>query len=440
VKRSSWVVLLLMLAAMVLGGWYFGAQAKANDRELPVYVTGGERMAAGQEIYRRGTDAKPFTYPPFAAAPFVPFAKLPAAWQPPLWFCINFLILVAMLRWLHRQGREAWGGAWPWRPVVFWALAGIFGGRHVVSVFTNQSNDLLVAGLVTMVAVSWCRSRAVADAFAGVFAGLGAALKATPLIFLGLFVLRGRWVAATLVLAAAALATLLPDLVWPRADGQAWWRAWYEVNLAGLRVGGAAEAEGAWNAHSVLNQSLSGALVRWFTPVAVPDGHFVVGEKGSVLVAELTAGQLRVVSLAAQAVVLALIALGVRLAAAAVRAGGALSSAQRALGLGEVGMFACGMVLLSPQSSKAHFCVWLFPAVFVVGFLLRYRRDWLTLLLFVAALVLGLLSKEVLGRRLGNLMLAWGNVAGATLLLLLASLRAIWVVRRASSWPRDQLP
>jgi hypothetical protein len=205
VKRSSWVVLLLMLAAMVLGGWYFGAQAKANDRELPVYVTGGERMAAGQEIYRRGTDAKPFTYPPFAAAPFVPFAKLPAAWQPPLWFCINFLILVAMLRWLHRQGREAWGGAWPWRPVVFWALAGIFGGRHVVSVFTNQSNDLLVAGLVTMVAVSWCRSRAVADAFAGVFAGLGAALKATPLIFLGLFV---------------------------------------------LRVGGAAEAEGAWNAHS----------------------------------------------------------------------------------------------------------------------------------------------------------------------------------------------
>src|SRR5690606_14277072 len=86
VQRSRLWLLPVLLAALVAGGWYFGFRAKESDRELPVYVTGAERMLAGEEIYRRCTDAKPFTYPPFAAVPFVPVTALPAAWQPPVWF------------------------------------------------------------------------------------------------------------------------------------------------------------------------------------------------------------------------------------------------------------------------------------------------------------------------------------------------------------------
>lgn len=426
VKRSSLWLLPLLLAVWVGGAWYFDARAQKADRELPVYVTGGERMAAGEPIYRRGTEGKPFTYPPFAAVPFVPFAAIPPDWQPAAWFTINYAILLLLLRWLDRWATAAGPGRGPARRWWFWVPTAVVGGRHVLSVFTNQSHDLLIAGLVALTAAAWCRGRSTA----GVWAGLGAAVKATPLLFVGLFGLRGRWLALCALLAAAIGATLLPDFVFPRADGGAWWRSWYEVNLRPLEVGGAARALGAWNSHSVLNQSLSGALVRLFRPVEYPDPSFVVGGAGEVLWFELPAAVVRGVTIALQLGVLALIAVGVR---AARRAVAAVAVAQRQVGLGEVAAFACGMVLLSPQSSKSHFCVWLFPVAFVADFLLRSRRDAPALALALAAAVFGLLSKELLGRQLGNLLLAWGNVTWSTVLLLLATVRCLTVAGRATA-------
>lgn len=421
VKSTRWWMLPLLLAVLVAGGWYFGFRAKGEDRELPVYVTGGERMAAGEEIYRRGSDAKPFTYPPFAALPFVPFAAIPREWQPPAWFAVNFVILLLLVRWLHGYARAARPGLAPPRLLWFWLLTAIVGGRHVTSVLTNQSHDLFVAGLVGMTAASWCRGRALA----GAWAGLGAAVKATPLLCLGLFGLRWRAGAVAWLLVAFAVATALPDILYPRADGALWWRAWFDVNLRGLEVGGAASAAGAWNAHSILNQSLGGTLVRLFRPVEVADSVFVLGAPGSVLLVELSPAMFRAVQALAQVAVLAAIAVGVRAAARCVRNGKDAAAAQYSVGLGEVAAIACGMVLLSPQSSKSHFCVWLFPVAFVVDRLLRGRRDLLALGLFVAAAVTGLLAKDLLGRELGNRVLGYGNVTWATVLFLLATVRCL---------------
>jgi hypothetical protein len=419
----------LLLAVLVLGGWYFGFRAKDDDRELPVYVTGAERMTAGEEIYRRGADAKPFTYPPFAAVPFVPFPAVPAEWRPPLWFAVNFVILLLLVRWLHRYARDAVPGLGPSRLLAFWLLTAVVGGRHVVSVLTNQSHDLFVAGLVGMVAAWWCRNRSVA----GAWAGLGAAVKATPLLFVVLFALRPRLMGLVWLVAAAALATVLPDLLFPRGDGRFWWAAWFDVNLRGLEVGGGAAAAGAWNKHSILNQSLGGTLARLFTPVEVADNKFVVGEAGSVLLVALPPAVMRAVQLLLSAAVLAAIALAVRTAARFMRGAPDQAVAQRLVGLGEVGAVACGMVLLSPQSSKSHFCVWLFPVAFVAERLLRGRRDAVAIALFAAAAVTALLAKDVLGRELGNRVLAFGNVTWATVLLLLATLRCLRTTARTGA-------
>lgn len=429
--RRWWLVALL-LAVAIAGAWHFGARATAGeDRELPVYVAGGERMAAGAELYRRQAgdgyeaDKKPFTYPPFAALPFVAFARLPLGWQPPAWFLVNFGLLLALLRWLHRHAGRADGGLGAPRPVAFWLLVGVVGGRHVASVFGNQSHDLMTAGLLGLCAAAWARNRALAGAWAGV----AAAFKATPLLLLGLFGLRLRVVATFALFVAAVGATLLPDWLCPRADGKAWVVAWYELTLRGLDAG-AAKAEGAWNSHNILNQSLGGTLTRWFQPLATTS-KFTVGEPGAALVALVSPTAFRVVVHGAQLAVLGLLALVVRRAAAVVRGATDAAAAQRAVALGEVGAFACGMLLLSPMSSKAHFCVWIFPVAFLAERLLRGRRDLATAGLFVAGAVVGLLAKDVLGRKLGNDVLAYGNATWATVLFLLATLRALGGMARA---------
>lgn len=417
----------LSVAIVVAGSVWFHLRAGSDDRELPVYVTGGERMAAGEEIYRRGADAKPFTYPPFAAVPFVPMTWLPKAWQPAAWGAINVVILLLLARWLHGYARESVPGLRPPRLWWFWIPTAVVGGRHVISVLTNQSHDLFIAGLVAMAAAAWCRGRAIA----GVWAGLGAAVKATPLLYVVMFVMRRRGAALAWMGGALVTATLLPDLLFPRADGGSWAWAWYEINLRGLEVGGAANTSGIWNSHSILNQSLAGTLQRLFQPVQHADSVFVLGGPGHVLLVELSPAVFRAVQVLLQLGVVAVIAFGIWRSANFVRAASDAATAQRLVGLGEVAAVACGMVLLSPQSSKSHFCVWLFPVAFVVDRFLRGRADRLAVVLFVGGAVTGLLAKDVLGRELGNRLLGYGNVTWATVLFLLATVRCLASSREA---------
>lgn len=414
---------------MVLGSWYFGFRAQRGDRELPVYVRGGERMAAGEEIYRRGLEGKPFTYPPFAAVPFVPFAWLPDTWQAPAWFVVSFLILLAIIAGLHRFGTRPTSGTSPPKAWRFWLLTALFGSHHVFSVLSNQSHDLFLAGTVTLTALAWGRGTGVGALLAGFWSGVGGAIKATPLLFLGLFGLRLRFGAVLTLLGAFAFCSLLPDWIFPRQDGASWLVTWFDVNLRGLEVGGTASAAGAWNAHSNLNQSLSGLLTRLFTdPVVTDEGHFVIE---NVALTQLGPTALRAVTITCQLLVLALLALAARLGARAIARGGDAVAMARTVSFGEVGAFACGMVLLSPQSSKAHFCIWLVPAAFLADRLLRGPRDrWLGLLL-VGAVVLGpLASKGIVGSHNGRVLLAYGNVTWCTLLLLLATLRGLWTAAR----------
>jgi hypothetical protein len=107
---------------------------------------------------------------------------------------------------------------------------------------------------------------------------------------------------------------------------------------------------------------------------------------------------------------------------------------QRTIGLGEVAAIACGMVLLSPQSSKSHFSVWLLPAAFVADRLLRGRRDaWLWLLVAGVLLLGPLAGKDLVTRAVANKLNAWGNVTWCTVLLLAATVRGIWTAHRPAA-------
>lgn len=407
VRRPRWVaVVAVLLVLAALGGGLAVFLAKGTS-ELPVYTTGGARMLEGEEIYRP-TDAKPFTYPPFFALPFVPFAWVPDSLHRAIWYLVNVASLVWIVVMLRRiaLARRPAGRRERWLWILVLALA----GRHVAATFQNQSHDLLVFLPLVLAARSFWWHRELRG---GAWCGLAAACKATPLLFLPTFLGQLRVRAALGLLIALVAATLLPDLVLPRDDGLMWVVAWYDTFLGAVEAGSPAAGSGAWNAASSLNQNLAGSIYRLSVPVEVP-GPFVE----DVAIWHPSERTRKLVTLAAQLAVVAVIAFG----AWPTRARGEANDDRGWRRIGEVGLVACGMVLLSPMSSKSHFCVLLLPAVFCAVELLWRRFRIVPAAFLVVAFVFGTLtSKGVFGRDLGNRILAMGSVAWSAVALLVAT-------------------
>lgn len=415
-RRKRWIVGLLLLAALVGGGAAF---LRKQTSELPVYVTGAARMLDGDPIYRRD-EPKPFTYPPFFALPFVPFVVLPTQGQRVVWYVVNLAVLALVLSRLDRF----WRGRVPdGTRVKFWLVTLLLAGRHVMSVFENQSHDLLVAALVVFAAVDYAERR---ELRAAGWAGIAAACKATPLLFLVLFVVQRRWRAALWMLGVALVLTGLPDLLLPQDGGKSWAVSWFDTLLVGIAPGSTAAVAGAWNAASYLNQSLSGTLHRLVTPV-VEDGPFL----RDVAVVALEPGARKVVILVGQLCVLGLVAL----AAMPRWLRGADERAAEQRRFAAAAAVTCGMVLLSPMSSKSHFCVLLLPIALAVADWLRPSKDRVVTLALVLLLLLGPLTvKGLIGGEIGEVVLAFGSVTACALVALLVVVR---ILTRASSVQGD---
>lgn len=418
-NRARGAGLLLLIALLLLGALTFVRKGTRGTSELPVYTVGAQRMLRGEEIYRR-SDAKPFTYPPFFALPFTVLGEVPMEAPRPwpayvAWYLVNAAALLGIVALLHRRLVRGRVGAVP-----FWALCALLAGRHVTAVFENQSHDLLVFLLVVLGVEAWCRGR---DRGAGGWFGIAAACKATPLLFALPLLLRRRWPALIGMAAALVVATLLPDLLAPRADGRLWVAAWVATFVADVSPGATASSAGAWTAGSVLNQSLSGTLHRLMTPVADQPQWFVF----DAAVVDAGPGVRRAMTLLASAAVLALVGWAAVVSARA-------PATETEVGLRRLGVGAavvCGMVLLSPMSSKSHFCVLLLPVAFCTAHVLGGHRDGLLIGLGAGVALLGTATiKGLVGSRLGNWFLAHGSVTWTAALALVGTVRALQVRSR----------
>ncbi|MFO1053217.1 MAG: glycosyltransferase family 87 protein [Planctomycetota bacterium] len=417
-RRARGVLLTILALAAVVAGAI--AAWKKDSSELPVYVTGAEHMLHGGEVYEP-LAAKPFTYPPFFALPFLPFTRLDAGAQRVIWFLCNVAMLGASLVLLHRV--IARGAALRAGP-LFWALVVAFSIRHLLAVFENQSHDLVVLLCLCIAAERASRAREMGS---GSAMGLAAACKATPLLFLPALICqrRGRAVLGFAVVAAAA--TLLPDLFLPRADGQLWVTAWIRTFAGAMGAGRPADVGHAWTASNFLNQNLAGTLHRLTLHPSL-EGEFV----RDVALVELGAGVRQAVTLVAQALVVAIVAW----AAWPTRARGLVARELAWRRFGEIGAIACAMLLLSPMSSKSHFCVLLLPTTFCIAETIRgdawRRRPLVTALLAFSFCAATLSTKGLIGREAGNLLLAFGAVAWGTFALLLASALLLVPARSAA--------
>lgn len=181
--------------------------------DLLVYRSGGHAMLTGHCLYcadfaavNQSPKGLPFTYPPFAAVVFVPLALVPAPLAAAATVLVNIaaaaiLFGVVVMAAGNDRNRQApvsiRSGA-----VTFAAAAGFVLTVPVQANFAYGQVGLVLAAAVALdvllPATPWPR---------GLLVGLAAAIKLTPAVFLGYFLLTRQWRALAVSLAAAASAT-----------------------------------------------------------------------------------------------------------------------------------------------------------------------------------------------------------------------------------------
>lgn len=392
------------------------------------YVKASRRLQQAEPIHR--VEPAAYAYPPAMAMLAAPLANLPDDWSMIGWYAVNVwaTCVTFSCAWRLIGGPPLIGFSWKWH-AVFW-IGVLLSLRFLVAPLENHQTDMVIAALVMIGACRYWRGNAVG---ASVSWGIAAAMKCTPLLFGAYLLWRGRWRPAIVMGAVALLLNLLPDLLWPQADGGSYLVDWSRTFLA--RVG--QDAPGAWFSDVLLNQSLAGMVNRFATFGWPWSANEFVDRAASA-----PAWPPLVMRTLVYGTGLGLLGVSVahwggfarHLAPVYRFEPRPLPWHRLHVGL-DTAMIVCLMLLLSPMSSKAHYAVMVLPALFVARRCVETpTRGWLLTLAGLA--IAGPLSaKGLLGKSFGDLTLAWGL---PTMFVLLA-LVALWRLRVQSNDRYPQL-
>ncbi|MCO8272790.1 glycosyltransferase 87 family protein [Actinoplanes sp. TRM 88003] len=304
-------ILIVVAAALAVGVFLVTVPTFREFFDLGVY-RGAVRswLLDGNELYDflyQDTEYG-FTYPPFAALVLSPLAltSWPVAIAASV--VVNVAAVALLLHWfvapvVRRHGAPMWFVC----ALAFLAVLVFEPARDTFS-FGQVNLVLLVLVLLDLRALSTGRR------WAGVGIGLAAAIKLTPVVFIGYLLVTRQYRAAATATATAAGATLLAVLIAHTTSAQFWLTTLWDTD----RVG---------RLEYVSNQSLRGVVARLDLPSAW--------------------------WLAAVALVLAMWFLRVRLLR---------STPDHAAGFATTAVVAC---LISPVT-WVHHLVWLLPALFLL--------------------------------------------------------------------------
>jgi hypothetical protein len=295
--------------------------------------------------------------------------------------------------------------------------------RHVLSPLENQSQDLIVLALITIGAWAGAGRR---DLLMGGSWGVAAALKLTPLLFIVLLVMQGRLRGGVAMLAAFFIVSVAPDVIIPRSEGGTRLAAYSDFIGEAVRPGQSGGAH--WTKWYQLNQNLAGTLYR----VSMEPPKRMADRYPSYPLIPMSEGVRSSITYTLQAIIL----LAVVAAGWQTRGPPGKRGEDNLRMLAACGVTACAMLLLSPQSSKSHFVVLLIPAAAVVLYLVLHPRDLVCIATLLVAFIAGTLtSKGVLGKDIGEEVLAAGPVAVTAIALGIGSFMI--TMRRSTPAPAD---
>jgi hypothetical protein len=337
-----------------------------------VFVLASKNLLAGRDFlaYEFG-----YAYPPFFALVSTPFTLLPQALSQFLFYLISFACLVFVVKsaWsLSGGGRLQGPGAKIERGEHIIFLAAIFcAGRFLFNALSHMQTDLLLAALVMAGCLALRSGRSFISA---TWIGLAAAIKCTPLLFAPYLAWRGKWLAALWLVVVAVGVNFLPDLAQRPPSGGYWAVEWYRLYIQPL--GRENYVPGSWFTSIENNQSLAGAVKRILTTTLkrTPAGMDIVKKKS-----DLSPAALKAITLILYAMVTIPSAYAMWRRRRTTRPPRAAPDADAL----EFSIIMLLMLLLSPNSSRAHFGIMLLPA-FCIGRIAlsdHSRGAWTLLLL-----------------------------------------------------------
>lgn len=238
---------LLVLLAAEAGLIFIAVTLLSDQLDLSIYRMGGTLARSGSESLYSMRDAASglaFTYPPFAALVFVPLASLG---DPGGRVVILTLSMLAL-------GRIAWLVSINVSPRCWLAKRGpsaLAVSFVVVSLLSEPVVSTINFGQINLV-LAWAIAESVlgsSKSASGLLLGLAAAMKLTPLAFIGMLVATRRFLTAVIGGSVFLVTVLLGWVLLPEASSEYWWRAVWDDQ----RVGGVAY---------IGNQSLNGSIWR----------------------------------------------------------------------------------------------------------------------------------------------------------------------------------
>lgn len=375
-----------------------------------VYVPAAAKLWGGKALY--ASDLL-FAYPPLSAFFAGIFLGLPTWGARVLWYGLNVLALAIVLRgcWhlagLGRVEPVAAVGRTPRRVHVVAILGMLCGIFFAFDTFTNQQNDLHLAALVIGGCLLLNQGR---DIWAALLFGLAAALKCTPLLWSAYLLWRRKWLPAAIVAAGAVAFNLVPDAVVPPPDGVPRLQHWVNRYLPGLASRNA--HVGVWFSAINFNHSLAGVGNRLLMLHPTWHGADMLIEPRDARPSPL---MLRGI---VYAVGLGLMIVAVFSSWRARRSAGASAAPDVKCIAGlEFSLVCLLMLLLSPMSSKPHFCTLFLPG-FCLARLAIEGRDRVLMTLLALAILAGLVSnKDLLGEKAYDFVIWYGSVFWDCLLL-----------------------
>jgi alpha-1,2-mannosyltransferase len=220
--------------------------------DLKVYRLGGRTLLDdASALYDARLAGLPFTYPPFAAIVMVPFALIPWPVAVTVWTVGTFLSLAAVWRMSVRLPSA----------LLLSVVAGSLLLEPVRETLGFGQINLMLCALILYDVLDTRHARR------GVWIGIAAGIKLTPLVFLGLLVVTRQWRALAYASAGFAATVLAGFLVSPHAATEYWTSLLADTT----RIGGLAfSSNQSWNAFLIrLTGDLNGGGAIWLALVAV---------------------------------------------------------------------------------------------------------------------------------------------------------------------------